>query len=69
MLGRMEPNKTQDAAEDALMRPAEASQVLGVTTRTLQRMAARGQLRTVRREGGYRRYLASDVLALRGGTA
>ena len=48
----------------ALLRPAEAARVLGVSLSRLRRLAATGHLVTVRTLGGHRRYREDDVAAV-----
>lgn len=48
----------------ALLRPAEAAHVLGVSLPQLRRLAATGHLVTVRTLGGHRRYREDDVAAV-----
>lgn len=62
MLPIMTKRTERDARE--YLRPAEAAQRLMVTTKTLQRMEARGQLAAYRSPGGHRRFLEKDVAAL-----
>jgi len=45
------------------MTPAEASAALGVSARTVARLADRGEIRSVR-ASSHRRYLAADVAAI-----
>ena len=52
-------------AETALISPREAAAIAGVTTRTLARMAARGELSTAKPTGStHRRYMRSQIVAL-----
>ena len=44
--------------------PGSAARKLHVTTKTLQRMAARGDIAAIILPSGHRRYRASDVEAL-----
>jgi excisionase family DNA binding protein len=44
--------------------PAEAAAALGVTTKTLVRLSARGDIRAIRPGGTQRRYAAADVEAI-----
>lgn len=48
----------------AYLRPAEAANRLMVSTKTLQRMEARGQITAYRSPGGHRRFLAAEIAAL-----
>lgn len=55
------PNRTiEDASE--YMSPGEAGALLHVHTRTISRMADRGEIRTIRVGSGHRRYKREDVL-------
>lgn len=49
---------------EPLLTPKEAAQMLHVATRTLQRMADRGDVRAVKLPSGHRRYRVSDVEAI-----
>lgn len=61
------PNKQIDAGEaDRLVLPGEAARQLHVTTRTLQRMAKRGEIRAVTLPSGHRRYSQSAIDMIRG---
>lgn len=71
-----EPRARQDSCEDVaisgkpeapdrLLSPAEAAAVFAVDPKTVTRWAEAGRLHSVRTVGGHRRYLRSDVLALR----
>lgn len=51
---------TDDGAE-ALISPGEAARKLHVSTKTLQRMAERGEVASVRLPSGHRRYRLADV--------
>lgn len=44
--------------------PAEAAAALGVTTKTVSRLADRGEIHTIRPGGTQRRYAAADVEAI-----
>lgn len=44
--------------------PAEAAAALGVTTKTVARLADRGEVRAIRPGGTQRRYAAVDVEAI-----
>lgn len=44
--------------------PAEAAGALGVTTKTVSRLADRGEIRAIRPGGTQRRYAAEDVEAI-----
>lgn len=62
MVANMTDRNNQNAVQ--LLTPGEAASLLGITTQHLARLADRGKLRAVRREGGNRRYLAADVEAI-----
>ncbi len=47
-----------------LLTPGDAARMLHVTTKTLQRMAQRGDLAAVLLPSGHRRYRQADVEAL-----
>lgn len=49
---------------DQLIAPTAVAQLLGVTTRTIDRMAKRGDLHPVTLPSGHRRYLRSEIEAL-----
>lgn len=49
---------------ERLIAPTVVAQLLGVTTRTIDRMAKRGDLNAVTLPSGHRRYLRSEVEAL-----
>jgi excisionase family DNA binding protein len=53
-----------DALDNALLRPGEAADILGVTVTTLARLARDGELPSVPTLGGHRRYRPADVRAL-----
>ncbi|WP_394254746.1 helix-turn-helix domain-containing protein [Pseudoclavibacter helvolus] len=48
-------------ATAALLSPSEAAGRLHVTTKTLQRMAERGEVRAVKLPSGHRRYSEPDI--------
>ncbi len=52
--------------EETLLLPGEAARLIHVTTRTLQRMAIRGEVSAVTLPSGHRRYRLSDLEAIRG---
>ena len=59
----MTKRTTQD--ESALLSPREAALVAGISTRTLARMADRGDLQTTTPTGSrHRRYFRAEVVAL-----
>jgi excisionase family DNA binding protein len=59
----MTKRTTQD--ESALMSPREASLLAGISTRTLARMADRGDIRSTTPTGSrHRRYFRAEVTAL-----
>lgn len=41
--------------------PGEAASMLHVTTRTLQRMAIRGEVEAIKLPSGHRRYVLSEI--------
>lgn len=52
-----------------LMTPAEVANLFRVDPKTVTRWAKAGRLSSIRTPGGHRRYYASEVRALRTGTA
>lgn len=44
--------------------PAEAATALGVTTKTVSRLADRGEVRAIRPGGTQRRYASADIEAI-----
>ncbi|WDH80166.1 MerR family transcriptional regulator [Microbacterium esteraromaticum] len=52
--------------EETLLTPGEAARRLHVTTRTLQRMALRGDVEAIVLPSGHRRYKADAIAAIRG---
>lgn len=48
----------------AWVTPAEAAAALGVTTKTVSRLADRGEIRAIRPGGTQRRYAADDIEAI-----
>ena len=59
----MPRHSMSDSSESSVdwMLPAEAASALGVTTKTLTRMASDGRLRAHRVGNGHRRYRRDDV--------
>lgn len=60
-------NMTNSPLTDAVtvwLTPSEAAAALGVSGRTLSRLADRGELRAIRPAGGHRRYDEASVEAL-----
>ena len=47
--------------DEAKLKPAEAAEVLRVSTRTLTRMADRGELSIIKLPSGHNRYLRSEI--------
>lgn len=63
------PMRTTDREHlpsEALLTPGEAARKLHVATRTLQRMALRGDVAAVTLPSGHRRYVLADIEAIRG---
>jgi putative resolvase len=58
------PIQHSDAATEEWIAPGEASDLLGVSPKTLTRMADVGEVRSRRLPSGHRRYLRSSVEAL-----
>lgn len=54
---------------DALLTPAEVAAMFFVDPKTVTRWAATGKVKSIRTPGGHRRYLESEMLALRDGVA
>lgn len=54
----------QAARREVPISPGEASQLFGVTTKTLARWAASGRIRSIKTPGGHRRYIKSDLESL-----
>ena len=52
--------------EGTLLTPGEAARKLHVTTKTLQRMALRGEVVAVVLPSGHRRYRQAEIDAIRG---
>jgi excisionase family DNA binding protein len=46
---------------EILLKPSEAAHILRITSRTLNNYARQGKIRSVRTQGGHRRYPASAV--------
>lgn len=59
-------NQTR-AAESPYLHPGEAAQQVGLSIRTLARMADAGRLSVVRIDGGHRRYLRVEIARIREG--
>ena len=59
------PNKELPDTQGSLYTPGEAAQVLHVTTRTLQRMALRGDIAAIMLPSGHRRYKQYDIETIR----
>jgi len=55
-----------EADRHKLLTPAEVAGLFGVDPKTVTRWARAGRLTSVRTLGGHRRYLRSEVDALRG---
>lgn len=56
--------KRTSHAEVPYLRPGEAARALSLHTRTLTRMAEKGQIQSITLPSGHRRYLAADVSKL-----
>jgi hypothetical protein len=56
--------QTQDPADSGLLRPAEATSILGIPMYKVVRWELAGMLHAVRTAGGHRRYKESEVRAL-----
>ena len=54
-----------DINEEKYLRPEEVSKILQVTTRSLENWNNQGIIRCIRTEGNHRRYLMSDVMAIK----
>ena len=54
--------------ENRLLTPAEVAAMLRVDPKTVTRWARAGKITAIRTLGGHRRYRASEVRALLGGT-
>lgn len=50
--------------ESEWITPAEAASALGVTTKTVARLADRGEIRAIKPGGTQRRYAAADIEAI-----
>lgn len=61
--------KQSDQAELTYLSPGDASSRLGVSLRTMGRLADRGDVRAVTLPSGHRRYALEDIEALAGGHA
>jgi len=51
-------------AQRDVMTPAEASEVLGVSPRTLSRWAREGRIRAIVTLGGHRRFIRTEIEAV-----
>ena len=49
------------STKDTLLRPADASRELCVSSSTLRRYETEGKIKSARTSGGHRRYLASEI--------
>ena len=58
------PNKQITDTTDDLVLPRVAAKMLHVETRTLQRMAERGEVKAIRLPSGHRRYELSSIKAI-----
>jgi excisionase family DNA binding protein len=56
------------AQPESLLAPAEVARLFGVGPKTVTRWAKAGKLNAIRTLGGHRRYRASEVRAILGGT-
>lgn len=52
--------------QGTLFTPGEAARMLHVTTKTLQRMALRGEVMAIVLPSGHRRYRQEDIETIRG---
>ncbi len=62
-------NKTSVRPHERLLTPAEVSELLRVTPKTVTRWAAAGRITSIRTPGGHRRFRESEILALVNGEA
>lgn len=62
-------NRIEHTKMDDLLMPSEAARMLYVSTKTLVRMAERGDIEVVKLPSGHRRYIRSQVEAIRQGSA
>lgn len=60
----MTNTQVSNEASDAML-PSEAAGAIHVTTKTLQRMADRGEIRAIRLPSGHRRYNRDDIERIR----
>ena len=58
---------TQSNDADVLLTPSEVAAILHVDPKTVTRWAIAGKVNSVRTPGGHRRFLKSEILALRAG--
>ena len=56
---------TEENDPGEMLKPSQASVILGVDTKTIGRWAADGKIPHVRTPGGHRRYKRADVDALK----
>lgn len=61
----MTPATSYRDAEERLLTPSEVAKYFRVDPKTVTRWAKSGKLSSIRTLGGHRRYLASEVEALR----
>lgn len=59
--------ETTDLTQSEWISPAEAAALLGVSTKTLLRIAVSGDVENIKLPSGHRRYLKSSVTALAAG--
>lgn len=55
---------TNQPTQDEWVSPWDASKALGVSQRTVARLADRGDIRFIRTPGGHRRYAAAGIEAI-----
>ena len=60
----MPKSQLPDSEQIIWITPAEAAGALGVTTKTVSRLADRGDIRAIRPGGTQRRYAAADIEAI-----
>lgn len=53
-----------DSRETCWISPGEAAAALGITPRTVSRLADHGDIRAIRPNGKHRRYAAADIEAI-----
>lgn len=58
--------KTSKTEFSALLKPAEAAEILGVGVKTLSLWAAIGRIECLKLPSGHRRYYAEEIYDLRG---